>query len=66
MYRRIKSFEIIHTKTRLRTFSSDNIQENIQPKIKKTPLIDTENKKRFRDIYYEDFKNIQLKRFSWI
>lgn len=66
MYRRIKSFEIMHTKTRLRTLSSDNIQENIQPKIKKTPLIDKENKKRFRDVYYEDFKNIQLKRFSWI
>lgn len=65
MYRRIKSFEIIHTKTRLRTLSSDNIYDYKQP-IKNTSIIDKKNKKRLRDVYYEDFKNINFKKFSWI
>jgi len=66
MYRRIKSFEIIHTKTPLRTLSYDSIHENKPPIIKNTSIIDKEKKRRFRDVYYEDFKNIHTKTFSWI
>lgn len=66
MYRRIKSLEIIHTKTKLRTLSYDSIHENNPPIIKNISLIDKKNKRRFRDVYYEDNKNVHTKTFSWI